>query len=81
MVKMISIALPLSLITFILIFLVSITCCSQEDRSIYLVLLEGDAVAFHGASQNDDSPMVHLTRLQYNINYKLNLYSLRTKKN
>ncbi|KAK2359067.1 subtilisin protease SBT2.5 [Trifolium repens] len=62
MVKMISIALPLSLITFILIFLVSITCCSQEDRSIYLVLLEGDAVAFHGASQNDDSSMVHLTR-------------------
>jgi hypothetical protein len=38
--------------------------------------LEGDAVAFHGASQNDDSSMVHLTRLQYNINYKLSLYSL-----
>lgn len=58
-----SIVLP-SLITFILIFLVSITCCFQEERSIYLVLLEGEAVAFHGASQNEeDSSNIHLIRL------------------
>ncbi|KAJ1427166.1 Peptidase S8/S53 domain [Sesbania bispinosa] len=47
-----SIALP-SLSIFISIFFVSITCF-QEERSIYLVLLEGDAVAFHEGSSRID---------------------------
>ncbi|KAL2339223.1 hypothetical protein Fmac_013669 [Flemingia macrophylla] len=40
---------------FISIFLVAIT---QEERSIYLVLLEGDALAFHQASRDQASSTI-----------------------
>ncbi|TKY53980.1 Subtilisin protease SBT2.4 [Spatholobus suberectus] len=52
-----SIALP-SLSIFISMFLVAITCF-QEERSIYLVLLEGDGLAFHEGSRDEDSSIVH----------------------
>ncbi|KAK7363781.1 hypothetical protein VNO77_05938 [Canavalia gladiata] len=61
-----SIALP-SLSIFICIFLVSITCL-PEERSIYLVLLEENAVAFHEASStiypNSEAWKAHAKQLQ-----------------
>ncbi|XP_061359333.1 subtilisin-like protease SBT2.4 [Gastrolobium bilobum] len=52
-----SIALPLLIIYIISIFVVSITCF-QEERSLYLVLLEGDAVAFHEGSWDEHSSRI-----------------------
>ncbi|RZC04781.1 Subtilisin-like protease SBT2.4 isoform B [Glycine soja] len=46
---------------FISMFLVVAITCFQEERSIYLVLLEGDALAFHDheGSQDQDSSTIH----------------------
>ncbi|KAI5414534.1 hypothetical protein KIW84_040143 [Lathyrus oleraceus] len=60
MAKVSCIALP-SLIIFIILILFVFKSSGfgfREERSIYLVLLEGDAVAFHEASQNENSSMV-----------------------
>ncbi|XP_027368653.1 subtilisin-like protease SBT2.4 [Abrus precatorius] len=51
--SVISMALPF-LSILLSIFFVSITCI-QEERSIFLVLLEGDAVAFHQGSRDHHS--------------------------
>ncbi|KAH1200624.1 Subtilisin-like protease SBT2.4 [Glycine max] len=40
-------------------FLVVAITCSQEEQSIYLVLLEGDALAFHEGSRDQDSSTIH----------------------
>lgn len=68
-------ALPLFLSIFISIFLISITCF-QEERSIYLVLLEGNGVAFHEGLRDGDSSRIDPNRLiTYTVSYFFNLLS------
>ncbi|KAL5066335.1 hypothetical protein RYX36_028072 [Vicia faba] len=60
MAKISCIALPPLIIFIILMLFVFMSSGFgiHEERSIYLVLLEGDAVAFHGASQNENSSII-----------------------
>lgn len=63
---------------FISMFLVVAITCFQEERSIYLVLLEGDALAFHEGSRDQDSSTIHpnTNRLIYIVTKLAYFYSI-----
>lgn len=73
MAKISCIALPPLIIFIILMIFVFMSSGFgfHEEKSIYLILLEEDAVAFHEASQNENSSII--TRLDYSY---LKLYLL-----
>ncbi|XP_052108250.1 subtilisin-like protease SBT2.4 [Arachis duranensis] len=59
-----SLTLLLMMSIFISIFVISITCFhDDEERHIYLVLLEGDGIAFQKGSHSQDSTTIDPNRL------------------
>ncbi|WVZ12192.1 hypothetical protein V8G54_016722 [Vigna mungo] len=65
----VSIGLPLMAVILISMFMAAITCLKEEERSIYLVLMEGDALAFtqqpsiHQHSSNREASKTHAKHL------------------
>jgi len=61
-----SIALPVVAAILISMVLAAITCLIHEERSIYLVLMEGDAHAFRQEpSMDQHSSTMHINRFFY----------------